>query len=46
MNICGTPVTNMPSAKDVIEKKIINQAVLLSLAKENNPKIDYIDQDK
>ena len=39
-------VTNMPPAEDVIEKKSMNQDVLLPLAKEDNPKIDYIHQDK
>ena len=46
MNIRGIPVTNMPPAEDVIEKKSMNQDVLLPLAKEDNPKIDYIHQDK
>ena len=46
MNIRGTPVTNFPPAEDVIKKKSINQDVLLSLAKEVNPKIDYIEEEK
>ena len=36
----------MSSAQDVIEKKSMNQAALLSLAKEDNPKIENNDQDK
>ena len=36
----------MPPGEDVIEKKSMNQDDLLSLAKEDNPEIDYIDKDK